>query len=129
MLGLTKECDEWLLEHSRIMNNKNMPTMFIDTVSTKIKDTSSQSIYDSRYKEKSTKWKVTKTKSVIDKKIDGILNLVKKGNIINVYLELTDTYIEGIIKERKENKLIIIIYNKEELIDIDSIKDVIILND
>ena len=111
------------------MNNKNMPIMFIDTVSTKIKDTSSQSIYDSRYKETNTKWKVTKTKSVIDKKIDGILNLVKKGNTINVYLELTDTYIEGIIKERKENKLIITIYNKEELIDIDSIKDVIILYD
>jgi len=110
------------------MNNKNMPTMFIDTVSTKINGSSSQSIYDSRYKKTNTKWKVTKTKSVIDKKIDGILNLVKKGNTINVYLELIDTYIESIIKERKDNKLIITIYNKEELIDIDSIKDVIILN-
>lgn len=111
------------------MNNKNMPTMFIDTVSTKIKDSSSQSIYDSRYKDTNSKWNVSKTKSIIDKKIDGILNLVNKGNTINVYLELTDTYIEGIIKERKENKLIITIYNKEELIDIDNIKDVIILND
>lgn len=110
------------------MNNKNMPTMFIDTVSTKILNNNSQVIYDSRYRETNTKWKVTKTKSVIDKKIDGILNLVKKGNTITVYLELIDTYIEGIIKERKDNKLIITIYNKEELIDIDSIKDVIILN-
>lgn len=110
------------------MNNKNMPTMFIDTVSTKILNNNSQVIYDSRYRETNTKWKVTKTKSVIDKKIDGILNLVKKGNTITVYLELIDTYIEGIIKERKDNKLVITIYNKEELIDIDSIKDVIILN-
>lgn len=102
--------------------------MFIDTVSTKILNNNSQVIYDSRYRETNTKWKVTKTKSVIDKKIDGILNLVKKGNTITVYLELIDTYIEGIIKERKDNKLVITIYNKEELIDIDSIKDVIILN-
>lgn len=110
------------------MNNKNMPTMFIDTVGTKIKDTNSQTYYDSRYKETKTKWTVTKTKSVIEKKLDGILNLVKKGNTINVYLELSDTYIEGIIKEKKDDSLIITIYNKEEIINIDSIKDVIILN-
>lgn len=110
------------------MNNKNMPTMFIDTVSTKIKDNNSQTYYDSRYKETVTKWEVTKTKSVIEKKLDGILNLVKKGNTISVYLELTDTFIEGILKEKKDNHIIITIYNKEERIDIDSIKDIIILN-
>lgn len=111
-----------------MMNNKNMPTMFIDTVGTKIKDTNSQTYYDSRYNVTKTKWEVTKTKTVIEKKLDGILNLVKKGNTINVYLELNDTYIEGIIKELKDNYLILTIYNKEELISIDSIKDVIILN-
>ena len=110
------------------MNNKNMPTMFIDTISTKIENTSSQVVYDSRYKENIPKWETKKTSSLIEKKLDGIINLVKKGNTINVYLELENTYLEGIIKEKKNNQLIILIYNKEENVEISKIKDVIILN-
>ena len=87
------------------MNNKNMPTMFIDTISTKIENTSSQVVYDSRYKENHPKWETKKTSSLIEKKLDGIINLVKKGNTINVYLELENTYLEGIIKEKKNNQL------------------------
>lgn len=110
------------------MNNKNMPTMFIDTVSTKIENQSSQVYYDSRYKTSTTIWETKKTKSVIEKKIDGIINLVNKGNQINVYLELDDTYVEGLIKEKRNNQVIILIYNKEEYIEISKIKDIIILN-
>ena len=68
------------------MNNKNLPTMFIDTVSTKIDNKNTQVYYDSRYKTSNSKWTTSKPKSVIEKKLDGILNLVSKGNIINVYL-------------------------------------------
>jgi hypothetical protein len=110
------------------MNNKNLPTMFIDTVSTKIDNQNTQVYYDSRYKTSNSKWTASKPKSVIEKKLDGILNLVSKGNIINVYLELTDTYIEGILKERKDDSIILSIYNKEEEINISNILDVIILN-
>lgn len=111
------------------MNNKNMPTMFIDTVSTKIENQSFQVYYDSRYKKSTTVWETKKPISVIEKKIDGIINLVNKGNQINVYLELEDTYIEGLIKEKRNNQVIILIYNKEEYIEISKIKDIIILND
>lgn len=110
------------------MNNKNLPTMFIDTVSTKIDNQNTQVYYDSRYKESNTKWNTTKTKNTIEKKLDGILNLVNKGNNINVYLELTDTYIEGLLKERRNDFIILSIYNKEEKVNISDIKDVIILN-
>ena len=110
------------------MNNKNMPTMFIDTISTKIENTSSQVYYDSRYKTTNTKWEMGKTISIIEKKIDGIINLVNKGNKINVYLELEDTYVEGMLKEKRNDQVIIYIYNKEEPIDISKIKDIIILN-
>lgn len=110
------------------MNNKNMPTMFIDTISTKIENTSSQVYYDSRYKTTNTKWETSKTISIIEKKIDGIINLVNKGNKINVYLELEDTYVEGMLKEKRNDQVIIYIYNKEEPIDISKIKDIIILN-
>ena len=63
------------------MNNKNLPTMFIDTVSTKIDNKNTQVYYDSRYKTSNSKWTTSKPKSVIEKKLDGILNLVSKGNI------------------------------------------------
>lgn len=110
------------------MNNNNLPTMFIETVSTKIDNINNQIYFDSRNKHSNVKWKVNKTTSTIEKKLDGILNLVSKGNIINVYLELTDTYIEGIIKEKRNDSIILSIYNKEEEINISKIKDVIILN-
>jgi hypothetical protein len=111
------------------MNKKNLPTMFIETISTKIESTNSQVYYDSRYKKSNAKWENKKTMSLIEKKLDGIISLVKKGNTINVYLELDDTYIEGILKEKRNDQLIITIYNKEEKIDISKIKDIIILND
>ena len=110
------------------MNNKNLPTMFIDTISTKIENNNSQVYYDTRYKKNGTKWETKKTTTVIEKKLDGILNLVNKGNTINVYLELDESCVEGILKERRNDQLVILIYNKEEIIDISKIKDVIILN-
>lgn len=110
------------------MNKKNMPTMFIDTVSTKINNLPSQVYYDSRYKKTNTVWEETKSISLIEKKLDGIISLVNKGNTINVYLELEDSNIEGILKEKRNNQIKLLIYNKEEVIDISSIKDVIIIN-
>lgn len=110
------------------MNNKNKPTMFIDTVSTEVKSTSSQVYYDSRNKQNDVKWDKPKSTSLIEKKLDGILGIVNKGNKINIYLELEDTYVEGLIKERRGNEVILSIYNKEEAININKIKDVIILN-
>ena len=53
---------------------------------------------------------------------------MNKGNQINVYLELDDTYVEGLIKEKRNNQVIILIYNKDEYIEISKIKDIIILN-
>lgn len=111
------------------MNKKNKPTLFIDTVSTEIKNNSSQTVYDSRSATVSTKWVPKKNITLIERKLDGILNLVNKGNLINVYLELNDSYVEGILKEKRDNKIIISIYNKEEAINLELIKDIIILND
>ena len=110
------------------MNNKNKPTMFIDTVSTEVKTSSSQVYYDSRNKQNYVKWDKPKSTSLIEKKLDGILSIVNKGNKINIYLELENTSIEGLLKEKRGNEIILSIYNKEEAININKIKDVIILN-
>ena len=53
------------------MNNKNKPTMFIDTVSTEVKTSSSQVYYDSRNQQNYVKWDKPKSTSLIEKKLDG----------------------------------------------------------
>lgn len=105
-----------------------MPTMFIETVTTNINSSNSQLIYDSRNKGSNTKWITDKKVSVIEKKINGILNLIKKGNNINLYFDLFNTSIEGYIKQKEKDKLIIETNDEIKEINIDEIKDIIILN-
>ena len=105
-----------------IMENKNMPTMFIETVTTNINSSNSQLIYDSRNKGNNTKWVTEKKVSIIEKKINGILNLIKKGNKINLYFDLFNNSIEGYIKEKKDEKLIVDSNDEIKEINIDEIK-------
>ena len=105
-----------------------MPTMFIETVTTNINSSNSQLIYDSRNKGNNTKWVTEKKVSIIEKKINGILNLIKKGNKINLYFDLFNNSIEGYIKEKKDEKLIVDSNDEIKEINIDEIKDIIILD-
>lgn len=107
--------------------NKNNPTMFIDTVNTTIKDNHSQVFFDSRNTGQKKTWTITKTRSIIEKKIAGIMQLVAKGININIILELENKNLEGTIIEQKNDTLVL--KNQDDLIEvkINKIKDVIIL--
>jgi hypothetical protein len=110
------------------MENKNMPTMFIDTVYTNINSDNFQTVYDSRYKENAAKWKTEKLPSIIEKKINGILSLINKGNKINLYFDLGNSQVEGFIKQKEEDVLFIESNSKTKEININDIKDIIILD-
>lgn len=108
--------------------NKYSPTMFIDTISSDITSNNSLSFFDSRIKNQSKTWKVVKEPTIIDKKLQGLLNLVNKNIEINVYIELESTYIEGYLKSKKDNFIIIEQDSKIKEIDQNTIKDIIVLD-
>lgn len=107
--------------------NKFNPTLFIDTISTKITSNNSVTFYDSRNKENTCKWSSLKETSVIEKKINGLLSLINKQLTLNVYVELENSYLEGILKDKKDNMVIIENNHINKEILIDNIKDIILL--
>ena len=105
-----------------------MPTMFIETVYTAINSSNCQTVYDSRNKVNTTKCKTEVTPSTIEKKINGILNLINKGNKINLYFDLGNSTVEGFIKKKEKDSLLIESNSKTKEININDIKDIIILD-
>lgn len=104
---------------------KNKPTMFIDTISSDNINTNNQKYYDSRSKVSKSKWEVRKQPITIEKKIDSIINLIDKGLKVNTYIELEDTYVEGIIKSKTDSLLLL---ESLKEIELSKIKDIIILD-
>lgn len=105
--------------------DKNKPMMFIDTISSNNINSNNQKYFDSRSNLNETKWVTNKQQITIEKKIDSIINLLDKGLKVNTYIELEDTYIEGVIKS-KTDRLLLLESLKE--IELSKIKDIIILD-